>query len=150
MQNGKSRIKRVASAIIAGVMALQTVAPVISYADDTASSVATTDDSDAIANVDPGTPVQVDATASEEPSEAPSSGTSQADENSEETETNSDITDEVTQNGNNYTITNTHMPATTELFVTKTWKDNGNNDGMRPDEITVTAHGSDGRSYAKN
>lgn len=95
MQNGKSRIKRVASAIIAGVMALQTVAPVISYADDTASSVATTDDSDAIANVDPGTPVQVDATASEEPSEAPSSGTSQADENSEETETNSDITDEV-------------------------------------------------------
>ena len=95
MQNGKSRIKRVASAIIAGVMALQTVAPVISYADDTASSVATTDDSDAIASVDPGTPVQVDATASEEPSEAPSSGTSQADENSEETETNSDITDEV-------------------------------------------------------
>lgn len=95
MQNGKSRIKRVASAIIAGVMALQTVAPVISYADDTASSVATTDDSDAIANVDPGTPVQVDAAASEEPSEAPSSGASQADENSEETETNSDITDEV-------------------------------------------------------
>ena len=94
MQNGKSRIKRVASAIIAGVMALQTVAPVISYADDTASSVATTDDSDAIANVDPGTPVQVDATASKEPSEAPSSGASQADENSEETETNSDITDE--------------------------------------------------------
>lgn len=95
MQNGKSRIKRVASAVIAGVMALQTVAPVISYADDTASSVATTDDSDAIANVDPGTPVQVDATASEEPSEAPSSGASQANENSEETETNSDITDEV-------------------------------------------------------
>lgn len=93
MQNGKSRIKRVASAVIAGVMALQTVAPVISYADDTASSVATTDDSDAIANVDPGTPVQVDAAASEEPSEAPSSGPSQADKNSEET--NSDITDEV-------------------------------------------------------
>lgn len=61
----------------------------------------------------------------------------------------SGYTDEVTQNGNNYTITNTHIPATTELFVTKTWKDNGNNDGMRPDEITVTAHGSDGRSYAK-
>lgn len=83
MQNGKSRIKRVASAIIAGVMALQTVAPVISYADDTASSVATTDDSDAIANVDPGTPVQVDATASEEPSEAPSSGASQFDHTDE-------------------------------------------------------------------
>lgn len=102
MQNGKSRIKRVASAVIAGVMALQTVAPVISYADDTASSVATTDDSDAIANVDPGTPVQVDAAASEEPSEAPSSGASQADENSEET--NSDITDEV---ANEHTDTDT-------------------------------------------
>lgn len=61
----------------------------------------------------------------------------------------SGYTDEVTQNGDNYTITNTHTPATTELFVTKTWKDNGNNDGMRPDEITVTAHGSDGRSYTK-
>lgn len=98
MQNGKSRIKRVASAIIAGVMALQTVAPVISYADDTASSVATTDDSDAIANVDPGTPVQVDATASEEPSDAPSSGASQADENSEETETNNDSWKHVFEN----------------------------------------------------
>lgn len=94
MQNGKSRIKRIASAVIAGVMALQTVAPVISYADDTASSVATTDDSDAIANVGPGTPVQVDTAASEESSEVPSSGPSQADENSEET--NSDTTDEVT------------------------------------------------------
>lgn len=61
----------------------------------------------------------------------------------------SGYTDKVTQNGDNYTITNTHTPATTELFVTKTWKDNGNNDGMRPDEITVTAHGSDGSSYTK-
>lgn len=61
----------------------------------------------------------------------------------------SGYTDRVAQNGDNYTITNTHTPAATELFVTKTWKDNGNNDGMRPDEITVTAHSSDGRSYAK-
>lgn len=61
----------------------------------------------------------------------------------------SGYTDRVTQNGDNYTITNTHTPATTELFATKTWKDNGNNDGMRPDEITVTAHGSDGRSYTE-
>lgn len=99
MQNGKSRIKRIASAVIAGVMALQTVAPVISYADDTASSVATTDDSDAIANVDPGTPVQVDAAASEESSEVPSSEPSQEDENSEET--NSDTTDEVTNEHTN-------------------------------------------------
>lgn len=61
----------------------------------------------------------------------------------------SGYTDKVTQNGDNYTITNTHTPATTELFVTKTWKDNENNDGMRPDEITVIAHGSDGSSYTK-
>lgn len=61
----------------------------------------------------------------------------------------SGYTDRIAQNGDNYTITNTHTPAATELFVTKTWKDNGNNDGMRPDEITVTAHGSDGRSYTE-
>lgn len=61
----------------------------------------------------------------------------------------SGYTEAITQNGDNYIITNTHTPASSEFFVTKTWKDNGNNDGMRPDEITVTAHGSDGRSYAK-
>lgn len=61
----------------------------------------------------------------------------------------SGYTEAITQNGDNYTITNTHTPASSELFVTKIWKDNGNNDGMRPDEITVTAHGSDGRSYTE-
>jgi hypothetical protein len=61
----------------------------------------------------------------------------------------SGYTDRVAQNGDNYTITNTHTPASSEFFVTKIWKDNGNNDGMRPDEIAVTAHGSDGRSYTE-
>lgn len=61
----------------------------------------------------------------------------------------SGYTEAITQNGDNYIITNTHTPASSEFFVTKIWKDNGNNDGMRPDEITVTAHGSDGRSYTK-
>lgn len=61
----------------------------------------------------------------------------------------SGYTEAITQNGDNYTITNTHTPASSEFFVTKIWKDNGNNDGMRPDEITVTAHGSDGRSYTE-
>lgn len=61
----------------------------------------------------------------------------------------SGYTETITQNGDNYTITNTHTPASSEFFVTKIWKDNGNNDGMRPDGITVTAHGSDGRSYTK-
>lgn len=61
----------------------------------------------------------------------------------------SGYTEAITQNGDNYTIANTHTPASSEFFVTKIWKDNGNNDGMRPDEITVTAHGSDGRSYTE-
>lgn len=61
----------------------------------------------------------------------------------------SGYTEVITQNGDNYTITNTHTPASSEFFVTKIWKDNGNNDGMRPDEITVTAHGSDGHSYTE-
>lgn len=61
----------------------------------------------------------------------------------------SGYTEAITQNGDIYTITNTHTPASSEFFVTKIWKDNENNDGMRPDEITVTAHGSDGRSYTE-
>lgn len=61
----------------------------------------------------------------------------------------SGYTEAITQNGDNYIITNTHTPASSEFFVTKIWKDNGNNDGMRPDEITVTAHGSDGCSYTE-
>lgn len=61
----------------------------------------------------------------------------------------SGYTEAITQNGDIYTITNTHTPASSEFFVTKIWKDNGNNDGMRPDEITVTAHSSDGRSYTE-
>lgn len=61
----------------------------------------------------------------------------------------SGYTEAITQNGDNYTITNTHTPTSSEFFVTKIWKDNGNNDGMRPDEITITAHGSDGRSYTE-
>jgi hypothetical protein len=61
----------------------------------------------------------------------------------------SGYTEAITQNGDNYIITNTHTPASSEFFVTKIWKDNKNNDGMRPDEITVTAHGSDGCSYTE-
>ena len=35
------------------------------------------------------------------------------------------------------TITNTHTPATTEVSGTKTWADNENSVGLRPDSITV-------------
>ena len=36
-----------------------------------------------------------------------------------------------------YTITNTHTPATVSFKVYKIWTDNENNDGMRPESITV-------------
>ncbi|WP_432645832.1 Cna B-type domain-containing protein, partial [Methanobrevibacter sp.] len=39
------------------------------------------------------------------------------------------------QKGNDFT--NTHTPATTEISGTKTWKDNNNQDGIRPDKITI-------------
>lgn len=38
---------------------------------------------------------------------------------------------------NNYTITNTHVPEVINLSGTKTWDDNNNQDGKRPDSITV-------------
>ncbi|SUN56394.1 cell wall surface anchor family protein [Streptococcus equinus] len=38
---------------------------------------------------------------------------------------------------NNVTITNSYTPATTEISGTKTWKDNNNQDGIRPDKITI-------------
>ncbi|EGO7994987.1 Cna B-type domain-containing protein, partial [Enterococcus faecalis] len=37
----------------------------------------------------------------------------------------------------NVKITNTHTPETTEVKGTKTWADNDNQDGKRPDKITV-------------
>ena len=36
------------------------------------------------------------------------------------------------------TITNTHIPETTEVTVTKVWADNNNQDGIRPESITFT------------
>lgn len=37
----------------------------------------------------------------------------------------------------NYTITNTHTPETITFNITKEWYDEENNDGIRPDSITV-------------
>ncbi len=37
----------------------------------------------------------------------------------------------------NVTITNTHTPLTTDVAGTKTWDDNDNQDGVRPESITV-------------
>ncbi len=40
-------------------------------------------------------------------------------------------------NGSKTTITNTHTPATIDISGTKTWSDNDNQDGKRPDSITI-------------
>ncbi|MBE6490407.1 MAG: Cna B-type domain-containing protein, partial [Methanobrevibacter sp.] len=37
----------------------------------------------------------------------------------------------------NWTVNNTHVPAVTEVNVTKVWNDNGNQDGVRPADVTV-------------
>lgn len=47
-----------------------------------------------------------------------------------ESETNSD-------DDNNITITNTHVPEVTEVTVSKSWDDADNQDGVRPNNVTV-------------
>ena len=46
---------------------------------------------------------------------------------------------------NGYNITNVHTPDQTSITVTKSWKDNGDQDGIRPNDITVRllANGED-------
>ncbi|MCY7189190.1 Cna B-type domain-containing protein [Streptococcus gallolyticus] len=47
-------------------------------------------------------------------------------------------TSETTQtSANNFTITNTHTPETTEVSGTKVWDDNNDQDGLRPDSIII-------------
>ncbi len=41
---------------------------------------------------------------------------------------------------NGFTITNTHIPETTEISVEKKWEDSNNQDGKRPTQITVTLY----------
>lgn len=41
-----------------------------------------------------------------------------------------------------FVITNSHTPALTSVFVTKSWKDDNNRDSMRPDNIFVTLYGN--------
>ena len=46
-------------------------------------------------------------------------------------------TSSVSNKGNTWTITNTHKPSKVSVSGTKTWKDDGNRDGIRPDSVTV-------------
>lgn len=41
-----------------------------------------------------------------------------------------------------FVITNSHTPALTSVFVTKSWNDDNNRDGMRPDNVFVTLYGN--------
>ena len=43
----------------------------------------------------------------------------------------------VTNNGYNFTITNTYNPEVTDITITKTWIDDNNRDGIRPDSIEL-------------
>ena len=51
----------------------------------------------------------------------------------------------ITENGveeyvtdiNNYNVTNTHAPEKTSVNVVKSWADNNDQDGIRPNEVTV-------------
>ena len=49
-----------------------------------------------------------------------------------------DYTTEIDEDGN---ITNTYAPETFNINGTKTWEDENDQDGKRPDHITVTLHG---------
>ena len=56
----------------------------------------------------------------------------------EETNVPEDYTAKVTGNAKDgFTITNSHAPATTSVSVTKAWVDGDNEDGVRPDSVTV-------------
>ena len=46
-------------------------------------------------------------------------------------------TAEKSQDGNAFTFTNTHTPATVDIPVTKVWVDDNNRDNVRPTEVTV-------------
>lgn len=84
MQKCESRTKRVMSAIIAGMMALQVVAPTISYADDTVASTASSEDN-SDTQIDPGVPVQTDTASSNTVTEPDSSESLEETTDSEQT-----------------------------------------------------------------
>ena len=56
--------------------------------------------------------------------------------------------DEITVDGyikniEEYTITNTHTPETLSYNLTKNWEDYDNNDGLRPEKITIKVYAND-------
>lgn len=66
----------------------------------------------------------------------------------QEKETNG-YTEEVVagEDGYSFTVTNNHIPAVTDVVVIKNWEDADDQDGIRPESISVQLTGSDGSSY---
>ncbi|MCD8338196.1 MAG: Cna B-type domain-containing protein [Lachnospiraceae bacterium] len=64
-----------------------------------------------------------------------------------ETDVGGYTTETVQDSDYQFTITNTHIPETTEVTVNKIWQDEENRDGVRADFLRVTLTGSDGSSY---
>ena len=48
-----------------------------------------------------------------------------------------DAVKDYTTEYNGYNVVNTHAPAKTSVTVTKAWNDNNDQDGIRPDSVTV-------------
>ena len=55
----------------------------------------------------------------------------------QETNTPTGYKQSIANNFNAFIITNTHTPKTTNLTVHKVWKDQEDNDGLRPEKITI-------------
>ena len=51
-----------------------------------------------------------------------------------------DYKTQITRTNNTYTVTNNHTPETIEVKVHKVWDDNNNQDGKRPNNVTVTLY----------
>ena len=51
-----------------------------------------------------------------------------------------------TSNVDGFTITNTHVPETTSVTVTKVWEDGDNQDGIRPESVEVQLY-ANGEAY---
>ena len=113
MQKCESRTKRVMSAIIAGMMALQVVAPTISYADDTVASTASSEDN-SDTQIDPGVPVQTDTASSNTVTEPDSSESLEETADSEQTGEIQD--DTVSEERNKYTRRDSAGYSSAERF----------------------------------
>ena len=57
-------------------------------------------------------------------------------------------TSAITNNTNEFTITNTHTPLLTSLNITKVWEDGNNRDGFRPKDVKVVLY-ANGRMHSK-